>query len=79
MSFAYEQGLRGPRCNGCKYAQLKHELGDKFLELREQLDPLVMPEEDAYAKYMYLSDTAYNMGRPDIAHEHPVSVLEHVQ
>ena len=30
MSFAYEHGLRGPRCNGCKYAELKWRLGDKF-------------------------------------------------
>jgi len=27
-------GLRPPRCNGCKFAKLKHELGDKFLHLR---------------------------------------------
>ena len=27
----YEMGLRAPRCNGCKYAKLKHKLGDKFL------------------------------------------------
>lgn len=32
MSFAYEMGLRGPRCNGCEYAQLKHMLGTKFLQ-----------------------------------------------
>lgn len=29
----YEMDLRPPRCNGCKLAQLKHELGDKFLVL----------------------------------------------
>ncbi len=27
----YAMGLRAPRCNGCKYAELKHRLGDKFL------------------------------------------------
>lgn len=32
---AYAMGLRAPRCNGCKYEQLKHELGDKFLVLRD--------------------------------------------
>lgn len=32
---AYETGLRAPRCNGCDYARLKHELGDKFLSLNE--------------------------------------------
>lgn len=31
----YAMGLRAARCNGCKYAQLKHELGDKFLPLHE--------------------------------------------
>jgi len=35
MSMAYEMGLRGPRCNGCKFAQLKHKLDDKFLHLVE--------------------------------------------
>ena len=33
MSEAYEMGLRGPRCNGCSYRRLKHELGDRFLRL----------------------------------------------
>jgi len=27
----YRMGLRSGRCNGCKLAQLKHELGEKFL------------------------------------------------
>ena len=27
----YAMGLRAPRCNGCKLAQYKYELGDKFL------------------------------------------------
>lgn len=31
MSLLYEMGLRGPRCNGCKLAKLKYELGDRFL------------------------------------------------
>lgn len=26
----YAMGLRAPRCNGCRYNELKHELGDKF-------------------------------------------------
>jgi hypothetical protein len=30
---AYQMGLRPARCNGCRFAQLKHELGDKFLHL----------------------------------------------
>ena len=30
MSELYRLGLRGPRCNGCSYAKLKHELGDRF-------------------------------------------------
>jgi len=30
----YAMGLRPARCNGCKYAQLKHELGDKFLSMK---------------------------------------------
>ena len=29
----YAMGLRSPRCNGCTYAKLKHELGDRFLSL----------------------------------------------
>ena len=33
MSFAYEMGLRSARCNGCAFAKLKHELGDKFYAL----------------------------------------------
>ena len=35
MSYLYEMGLRGPRCNGCKYLKLKHELADKFLALQK--------------------------------------------
>lgn len=35
MSFAYEHGLRGARCNGCEYARLKYQLADKFLVLRD--------------------------------------------
>ena len=31
MSF-YEKGAR---CNGCEFARLKHELGDRFLVLRD--------------------------------------------
>lgn len=27
----YARGLRPARCNGCKYDQLEHKLGDKFL------------------------------------------------
>lgn len=30
----YAMGLRSARCNGCKYNQIKHELGNKFLELQ---------------------------------------------
>ena len=30
---AYAMGLRAARCNGCKYAKLKYELGEKFLYL----------------------------------------------
>ena len=30
---AFQMGLRPPRCNGCKLAQLRHELGDKLLLL----------------------------------------------
>ena len=30
---AFAMGLRGPRCNGCKLAKLRYELGDKFLLL----------------------------------------------
>ncbi len=33
MSYAYEMGLRGGICNGCSLAQLKYELGKKFLML----------------------------------------------
>ena len=29
----YAMGLRAPRCNGCKYAELKWQLGDKFLRI----------------------------------------------
>ena len=36
MSMAYEMGLRGPRCNGCEFAKLKHKLGDKFLHLQDK-------------------------------------------
>lgn len=31
----YSMGLRAARCNGCAYAKLKHELGDKFLALND--------------------------------------------
>ena len=31
----YSMGLRGARCNGCSYAKLAHELGDKLLVLRD--------------------------------------------
>ena len=31
----YIMGLRPPRCNGCRYAELKWELGDKFLKKYE--------------------------------------------
>jgi len=33
MSYLYDMGLRGPRCNGCEYRELKWKLGDKFLVL----------------------------------------------
>lgn len=33
MSYLYEQGLRPPRCNGCRRAKLRYELGEKFLQL----------------------------------------------
>lgn len=33
---AYQMGLRPPRCSGCKYAQLKYELGNRFLVLNEK-------------------------------------------
>jgi hypothetical protein len=32
----YAMGLRAPRCNGCEYAKLKWELGDKFLALKDE-------------------------------------------
>lgn len=32
----YAMGLRPARCNGCKFAQLEHELGDKFLHLQDK-------------------------------------------
>jgi hypothetical protein len=31
----YAMGLRAPRCNGCKLAEYKHRLGDKFLLLSD--------------------------------------------
>jgi hypothetical protein len=31
----YAMGLRSARCNGCRYAQLKHELGERFLSLHD--------------------------------------------
>ncbi len=33
----YARGLRAARCNGCRYAQLKHELGDRFLPLHKAI------------------------------------------
>jgi hypothetical protein len=33
MSYAYDMGLRSGICNGCSLAELKHELGKKFLML----------------------------------------------
>ena len=33
MSELFEMNLRPPRCNGCKLARLKHELGSRFLSL----------------------------------------------
>ena len=38
---AYAMGLRPARCNGCKFAQLKHELGDKFLCLTSTMGPTI--------------------------------------
>ena len=38
---AYAMGLRPARCNGCKFAKLKHELGDKFLCLTGTMGPTV--------------------------------------
>ena len=32
----YEMGLRSPRCNGCRYNQLKHKFGNKFLALNDR-------------------------------------------
>lgn len=29
MSITYAMGLRGPRCNGCEFARIKYELGEK--------------------------------------------------
>jgi hypothetical protein len=46
VSFAYNMGLRGPRCNGCKYARLKHELGDRFREIRTERGWIVVFELD---------------------------------
>lgn len=43
----YAMGLRAARCNGCKYARLKHELGDKFLRLRNANGWVVVYELDA--------------------------------
>ena len=39
------------------------------LELRRQLEPLILDESKAYDEYEGLSGTAYNIGRPDIADE----------
>jgi len=33
VSYAYDMGLRDPRCNGCSYLKLKWKLGDKLLAL----------------------------------------------
>lgn len=32
---AFQMGLRPPRCNGCEYARLRWELGDRFLSRNE--------------------------------------------
>lgn len=29
----FDMGLRPPRCNGCERKKLKHQLGEKFLQL----------------------------------------------
>jgi len=47
MSFAYRMGFRDPICNGCKYARLKYELGDKFLSLRSERGWITVYELDA--------------------------------
>ena len=43
----YAMGLRSARCNGCRYAQLKHELGDKFLKLYDDHGWISVNELDA--------------------------------
>lgn len=43
----YMMGLRPPRCNGCKYARLKWELGDRFLSLLPRLSWPGLPRGSA--------------------------------
>lgn len=43
----YARGVRPARCNGCKYAQLKHELGDKLLSLKTDNGWIAVYELDA--------------------------------
>jgi len=60
MSFTYRMGFRGPRCNGCKYAQIKHELGDKFFSLRNERGWTVVYELDAPPRPNQGEPTEYN-------------------
>ena len=55
-------GLRAPRCNGCEYARLKHELGDNFLE-REEEGWVTVFELDAHPVPSQGNPQAYE-GRP---------------
>ena len=80
MSLAYEMGFRGPRCNGCKLAQLKYKLGDKFYFLNGsiyELDVEPHPGQEInehmghslrfrmWAPSYYHSDECYNWQPPE--------------
>lgn len=54
MSELYDMGLIAPSCNGCKLAQLKYELGDKFLKLASGIYEIdALPEEGQADPTMY--------------------------
>ena len=69
---AYAMGLRAPRCNGCKYTQLKYELGDKFLVLRTGGWPTVY-ELDA-EPYPDQGEPEEHEGRPIRYHASFISI-----
>jgi len=54
-----QMGLRPPRCNGCKIAQLKWGLGDKFLGL--------LSEDGWYA--VYALDQLPSLDQRKVEHE----------